>query len=117
MKKLVKWTLNSYYSFHEGMFTIDESYLEFIKDKKITAWFGEIEGKHSEVDYEFDKEDFKIVKCSEEFINEFETIIGEIGLNPFYAFGEIQNAFEDIDDYVDLTIKDQIDKLNEETNI
>ena len=112
--KLVKWTFETRFSFHEGLFTIEAKYLDWIKGKHITAWFGEIEGKYSEVDYVFDEEDFKVIDCSDNFAEEFESLLGNIGLNPFLAQGKIKDAFEDIDEYIDLNIKTQLDKLYEE---
>ena len=111
---LVRWELNSYYSFHEALFTIESKYLDWIKDKKVIANFGEIEGRYSEVYYEFDIEDFTIINCSENFISDFKKFVGDIGLNPFESYGIIKNSFENINEYIDITIKEQLDKIHEE---
>jgi hypothetical protein len=50
------------------------------------VYFGEILGKHSEIDGELNEEDFTILTDDQDFIEKFEKIIGSgtiSGYNPF----------------------------------
>ena len=112
--KLIKWKYMGNYSCHEGLFVIEPKYLEWIKDKEIVADLGEIEGRWSEVEYEFSSEDFEIINCSDDFLKEFINLNCETGINPFLSYGEVKKTFEEFEDYISITIKEQLDKIYEE---
>lgn len=105
--KLIKWMYMGNYSCHEGLFVIEPKYLEWIKGK-------EIEGRWSEVEYEFSSEDFEIINCSDDFLKEFINLNCEVGINPFLSYGKVKNTFEEFEDYISVTIKEQLDKIYEE---
>lgn len=68
----------------EGMFTSTKEDIENIQGKYI--YFGEILGKHSEIDGEIAEGDIKILTEDQEFIEKFEKIMGTgtiSGHNPF----------------------------------
>lgn len=49
------------------------------------VYFGEILGKHSEVEGTFDKEDLTEVSDDQDFIAKFSELIGYTGHNPLFA--------------------------------
>lgn len=52
------------------------------------VYFGEILGKHSEVEGELEEADFEAISDDQEFIAKFEKIIGETGYNPLDCLSE-----------------------------
>jgi hypothetical protein len=69
----------------EAVFISTKESMKTLKGK--TIYFGEILGKHSDIDYEFDAKDFKVISEDQEFIGNLKSIFGNsetiIGYNPF----------------------------------
>jgi hypothetical protein len=75
-----------------GIFSIEENELTRYNGKMV--YFGEILGKHSDVDYEINKDDFTVLTDDQDFISRFDEMGCESGYNPFDYVSEI----EEIDD-------------------
>ncbi|PAJ68663.1 hypothetical protein CJF42_26265 [Pseudoalteromonas sp. NBT06-2] len=80
----------------EGLFTANISDVENIIGKHI--YFGEVLGKHSDINGVLEKSDIEMLSDDQKFIEKFETIMGSgtiSGINPFdYYEGENEEEYE-----------------------
>jgi hypothetical protein len=51
-------------------------------------YFGEVLGKHSEVEGELDESDFGVLTDDQDFIEKFEELVGSTGYNPLDYLNE-----------------------------
>lgn len=87
-KKLFKYTIGLYDSFDEGLFVSTDEEIEKYLGTEI--YWGEIDGKHSEIVSVFEKEDLEVASINEEFIDLFERAIGSFGYNPIEKIKELK---------------------------
>lgn len=85
---LVKYELDCYYGKIEGIFVTTKEELEASYGE--TAYFGEVLGKHSEVEDYLSKESFEIVTTDTDAVDAFKCTVG-------FGFG--YNPLEYITDY------------------
>lgn len=64
----------------EGVFAAEDFEVEKAIGKMV--YLGEILGKHSEIYDELGKDDLEVLTENQDFINEFESIVGDCGYNP-----------------------------------
>lgn len=88
MKKLYKYKIGLYDSFDEGLFVSTDKEIEKYLGTEI--YWGEIDGKHSEIVGVFEKGDLEVVSESEDFIEKFEKYIGSFGYNPVEKIKELK---------------------------
>jgi hypothetical protein len=50
--------------------------------------FGEILGKHSDINGQLDNEDLTILSVDPAFVERFEKVVGDVGYNPFDFMGK-----------------------------
>lgn len=67
----------------EGIFVADTEDVKYLVDKKISVYFGEVLGKHSEVTGCVDKKEIKKITTDKNVIKVFEDHDLECGYNPF----------------------------------
>lgn len=73
----------------EGLFTADSDDVEKLIGKEV--YFGEVLGKHSDIDGTIEESDFTIKSDDQEFVAQFEEIMGTgtiSGYNPFDYYDE-----------------------------
>jgi hypothetical protein len=81
-----------------GIFSADDSEVEDAIGEEV--YFGEILGKHSEVEGVLNPQDFQILTDDQDFIAKFEELGLETGYNPLAYLREVE-ADEDEDDIDD----------------
>lgn len=80
----------------EGIFVCEKEALEKLYGK--TVYFGEVLGKHSEVEIDIDAECFEIRTEDQDFIAKFIEIMGDgtiSGYSPFDYIDEVESDEED----------------------
>jgi predicted ATP-grasp superfamily ATP-dependent carboligase len=88
MKKLYKYSVGLYDSFDGGLFvSTDEEIKKYLGTE---IYWGEIDGKHSEVVSIFEEGDLEVVSINQEFIEFFESGIGSFGYNPIEKIKELK---------------------------
>ena len=80
MKKLYSYDLGLYYGQGIGLFVEDSDVVESAIGKNI-HW-GDIAGKHSSIDGPLERAELTEILCSPAFLEEFQRIVGQVGLNP-----------------------------------
>lgn len=80
----------------EGMFVSDDESLKAIYGKSL--YYGECCGKHSELSLKFEEGDFTVVTEDQDFIEQYEKLIGETGYNPFDYLPEADEYDEEDED-------------------
>lgn len=80
MKKLWKFNWDSNYAFIGGLFVATDEEVQNIMGKEV--YFGEYEGKHSEVYGTIEEEDITLVSDNQVVVEE----VGDFGLNPLEFF-------------------------------
>jgi len=89
MKKLFSYDINYGRGYGvEGLFIATQKEVDLMLGNNI--YFGEICGKHSEIDHTFKKEDLTVVNVSLESLKELEDQLGDTlsGYNPVEYFQE-----------------------------
>ena len=80
MKKLYSYDLGLCYGQGIGLFVEDSDVVESAIGRNI--YWGDIAGKHSSIDGPLGRAELTEVLCSSAFLEEFERVVGHIGLNP-----------------------------------
>ena len=96
----------------EGVFIADSDDVDYLVNKKICVYFGEVLGKHSEIYGNIKKNDIKLISTDNKVINVIEEYELENGYNPFnYSVfvQEMENIPENGIEWNDCTVSEFID--------
>lgn len=101
MKKLYEFNLDcGRMGSLEGVFIATEEELNKIQGKNI--YFGEVLGKHSEVDIVFDRDELDVKSEDQDFISKLEDVFGSptiSGYNPLDYYDDWDDEEEDDDEF------------------
>lgn len=96
----------------EGVFIADTEDVEYLIENKVSIYFGEVLGKHSEISAYIAKEEIKIATTDENVINIVQELGLETGYNPF-VFNlcecETEGVPENGIDWNDCTVQEYVD--------
>lgn len=82
MKGLYKMNVDYWYGNITGLFIADTSKIDFLINNPIGVYFGEVLGKYSEVEFQFNAEDLVLITSDEQIIKMVEDNDLEVGYNP-----------------------------------
>ncbi len=68
----------------EGVFVAEKSHIDYIINKKLDIYFGEVLGKHSEISGVIDESEIKMVSDNPEVVKVIEENDLSSGFNPLY---------------------------------
>lgn len=85
-KILVKWGWGFRGGVVEGLFVTTQSELNKAFGQEV--YFGEILGKHSEVEGVLEEHEFEIISTDKAFVEQFQSIVGYFGYNPLDYISE-----------------------------
>jgi hypothetical protein len=80
VKKLYEFSWHLNYAFVGGLFVADQKDVDNAIGKML--YFGEVEGKHSEIYGALEAEEISVISEDQEFVEKFEQLVGEFGYNP-----------------------------------
>lgn len=86
MKTLYKFNWSTRDGEVTGLFVKESAEVDAAMGRPVG--FGEILGKHSDVNGQLDFEDLTVLSSDPAFIEQFEKIVGEVGYNPFDFMGK-----------------------------
>lgn len=109
------------YGIINGIFIADEDDIKLLENSNISIYFGEVLGKHSEVEIKINPGDFTLVTDDPEEIETIKKLKLFIGFNPLdlnlSSFTEISKSLEDKypdTSWYDLTVREYINILKNE---
>lgn len=97
MKILVRFTFRGYRGKLVGLYITTEERLAALIGKHV--YFGEVLGKHSEVEGKMEASMFEVIKADQDKLEWFEKSVGSVGTNPEPIYDEraAENRYGDPD--------------------
>lgn len=98
----------------EGIFVEESERVKILVEEDIIVYFGEVLGKHSEVEGHVDSSEIKLITEDEDAVNTFIKFELETGYNPFqYSILSFEMEGLDLSGDEDLTVSELVDKIIE----